>query len=568
MALVEGGGLEKYKRYYDDLLEYRINGSRMPYDAEKDYKTVTAKFIEQLRAYYPDERVSVVGLPVFYNEDFTDVNYEKTKYAFDELVKACAEDNLNYFSKAMTYLWILDEPHLTPAKIGYCKNTLPKFENLKREIAKECAGKKNENPLYGVLEKTVLEMSNVITSGVLASILPENPDDYKITWCPAFPSHDDAITVWQVWNKGEKWWYGCDWPVPPAPTYHIDDKLLSSRILSWMQYSYNVTGNLYWRINYWARKMDGKLVYVNPYEQSSFATTNGEGTLIYPGKEYGLESFVPTIRLESIRDGIEDFEALYSLEKEIEKASNERGVKGLKVNELLSPVYTRIFNKTVLPEVLLLPFERSREIVAEYLIATRDYGFFVTERNETEKTIVFCTNAKQVEVSGGKIVNDGGRYAVTGIEEFITVKLNGENGERAVTIYLQDEKREYLSSLGLNWSATVKKYSVEADPKKILQPYYDILKDERVKNYTPCTRDMAQIVSFIWRTETVIVKKQLADKTEVKLVVPKGKFTTQENYETTELDETARVYTITTDKKFVEFAVENEKGVYPVKLYL
>jgi hypothetical protein len=76
------------------------------------------------------------------------------------------------------------------------------------------------------------------------------------------------------------------------------------------------------------------------------------------------------------------------------------------------------------------------------------------------------------------------------------------------------------------------------------------------------------MVSFIWRTETVIVKKKIADKTEIMLVVPKGKFTTTEEYTTSELDETARTYTITTDKRFVEFSVENEKGVYPVKLYV
>ncbi len=568
LELVEGGGMARYKRYYDDIMEYRINGSRMPFSMDNDYRTVTADFIKQLKIYYKDERVSVISLPAFFTSEYDDVDYEKMEYVFNEIVKACASDGVDYFEKAITYLWILDEPHLTPKKIGYCKKVLPDFENLKRKISKECAKRATENPIYFKVSKTLLKIPNVITSGVMPEILPADPKDYEITWCPAFPAQSEAITMWQVLNKGEKWWYGCNWPVPPYPTYHIDDKLLSSRLLSWMQYSYNVTGNLYWRINYWARKKDEEFVLIDPYKESTYETTNGEGMLLYPGKPFGMETFVPSIRLESIRDGIEEFEALYSLDSEMAKNAKERGRYALNVNELLSPVYTRLFNKSILPEELLMPFDEARERVAELLTATTAYGFFVTERNETLKRVKFFTNAEKVKVDGGELEKKNDEYVVTGVAEKLAIFLQGEKGERKITLYLQDAEREFKCSLTDNWAVTAKKYGVATDPKDILEPYYQILYDETVKNYATCCKDLGDLVRFVWRTESVIVKNKGEKSTEVVFYVPKGEFSTKESCQAEELDETGRKYTITTDKNFVEIEVKNEKGNYPLKLYV
>lgn len=568
LELVEGGGLAHYKRYFDDLFQYRVNGSKLPYINENDYKTVAADFIEQLIAYYPEKRLSFVNLPVFYTPEYDDVAYEETEYVFREVVKAGIEQGVNYFTKAVTYLWILDEPHLSPTRAGYCRKVLPKFEKMKRKIAADCKAKAVENPLYGEMADCLYKMPNIITVGVMGSIMPQDPDDYEITWCPAFPAQDEAVTMWKTLNKGEKWWYGCNWPVPPYPTYHIDDKLLSSRLVSWMQYSYEVTGNLYWRINYWARKKDDELVYVDPYAESTYTTTNGEGMLIYPGKPFGLDSFVSSIRMESVRDGIEDFEALYSLEKEIKRAAGKNEMIPLSVNELLSPVYTRLFDRTLLPESLLMPFEEAREIVAELLTAAKAYDFAVTKRADKTGEFAFFTTAEAVVVDGDKLQGKNGVYVATCQGEKITVILNGGKGERRVTLYLRDAERPFKCSLTDNWSATAEKYGIETDPKGILQPYYNILSDESVKNYAPCCIDLGQLVSFVWRTEAVIVKETANKQTKVTFFMPKGKFTTKEEYEEKELDETGRAYTITTEKSCVEVEAETEKGVYPLKLYL
>ena len=54
----------------------------------------------------------------------------------------------------------------------------------------------------------------------------------------------------------------------------------------------------------------------------TWVSVNGDGLLIYPGKEM---TPLPSIRLEVIRDGVEDYEYLVLLEQ----AAGDEAVKGL-----------------------------------------------------------------------------------------------------------------------------------------------------------------------------------------------------------------------------------------------
>lgn len=566
LEFVEGGGLDKYKRYYEDCLEYRINASTLPFTESKDYKTTTANYIQQLRNYYFDERISVISLLLYYNAEYNNLDYEKTEYVFEEIIKACVEDNVNYFKKLVAYIWILDEPHLSAIKVEYCKKVLPDFQKFREKIQKKCALQSKGNDLWQQLSDAIIALPNIITSAMYRAILPERTKDVAITWCPAFTSHHDVIMRWQALNKGEKWWYGCDWPVPPHPTYHIDDKLISSRLLSWMQYAYGITGNLYWRVNYWARKKDGKLEAVDPYAGSTYPTTNGEGMLIYPPKKFGLTSFIPTIRLAAIRDGIEDFEALYTLERKMQENAKLKGMPAMPLRELLSPVFTRLFDKAMVPESLEIPFEEAREIVANMLLAANETSFFVLAK--TNNTITFFADCKEIIFKKRRIKNALGIYKVHSTKDTIKVILCGEKSRREVTYYMSDFARAEKYTFTDNWQKTVKKYQIRVNVKDLVKPYYKILQDEDIENYNPCCKDLESLSNFVWKTETVITKKKRGRKTEVKLYVPSGTFEANENYQIKKLDEHASCYIFKTKATRLWVQVKNEKGCYPINLYL
>jgi hypothetical protein len=104
------------------------------------------------------------------------------------------------------------------------------------------------------------------------------------------------------------------------PSYMIDASPVRNRIMQWVEYLNNVSGDLYYEIDYcWVytcedgRGNKGKDPWVYEYCFGG----NGDGTLIYPGpiSKVGGKTPIPlpSIRLKNIRDGMQDYEYLIAL---------------------------------------------------------------------------------------------------------------------------------------------------------------------------------------------------------------------------------------------------------------
>ena len=94
----------------------------------------------------------------------------------------------------------------------------------------------------------------------------------------------------------------------------VPDSFVSARVMSWMQYDYGISGNLYWetalyrKIRYEGGEMTR--TYLDPYtEAEHYPGTNGDGFLFYPGAKYGIYGPVISNRLVAIRDGLEEIRA-------------------------------------------------------------------------------------------------------------------------------------------------------------------------------------------------------------------------------------------------------------------
>ncbi len=156
------------------------------------------------------------------------------------------------------------------------------------------------------------------------------------------PELAGAVDIWSPlldyfstrWSRArqalgeEVWWYVCTWPPAPYPGNFIDHEGLEHRIRYWMAWQYGVQGDLYWAVNYWT--CDGAFLpgtlqdpWADPmaynfYQGQVGTWGNGDGRLLYPPRDFAdgrtrLEGPVPSLRLELIRDGIEDFEYLWLL---------------------------------------------------------------------------------------------------------------------------------------------------------------------------------------------------------------------------------------------------------------
>ena len=148
-------------------------------------------------------------------------------------------------------------------------------------------------------------------------------DDAIDIWCPLFGFiHEPSVAAKQA--QGDAVW-SYTALVQRAPAYHpgyeqvkddhppywqIHFPLVSYRITPWLNRRYGVTGLLYWSTCYWGSPDR------NPWDEPGFrGYWNGEGALLYPGNEAGIEGPVGSLRLKSLRDGMEDYEYFALLEQ-------------------------------------------------------------------------------------------------------------------------------------------------------------------------------------------------------------------------------------------------------------
>lgn len=120
-------------------------------------------------------------------------------------------------------------------------------------------------------------------------------------------------------KKGaEVWLATCCYPMD-HPNFFIEYPLLDVRATFWICWKYKVNGFEYWSPNAWGpnwQKKGDKWPKV-PWVANTFGRYNGDGYLVYPGEEGKPYS---SIRFEAFRDGLEDYEYLWTLNDLLAKA--------------------------------------------------------------------------------------------------------------------------------------------------------------------------------------------------------------------------------------------------------
>ncbi|HOC68280.1 MAG TPA: DUF4091 domain-containing protein [Candidatus Hydrogenedentes bacterium] len=163
-------------------------------------------------------------------------------------------------------------------------------------------------------------------------------------WCPVSFNYDHEKAEPRR-AEGEKfWWYICTGPKAPYATLFIDHPGTELRVWLWQTWERHIEGILIWESNYWTSEAAYPDAPQNPYEDpmgwtSGYSTPagvkrpwgNGDGRFIYPplaaanGRPDGpvLDAPVGSMRLDMLRDGIEDYEYLTLLREKVESYAKE-----------------------------------------------------------------------------------------------------------------------------------------------------------------------------------------------------------------------------------------------------
>jgi len=100
----------------------------------------------------------------------------------------------------------------------------------------------------------------------------------------------------------------------------------TERLLPYYCYKHGVGGFEFWGFSWWTYNpwQYGWHTFIRQSDEGTryywIRYPNGDGFLAYPGKPIGVNGPVSTIRLEQVREGLEDYEALALLQELAAKA--------------------------------------------------------------------------------------------------------------------------------------------------------------------------------------------------------------------------------------------------------
>ena len=259
---------------------------------------------------------------------------------------------------------------------------------------------------------------------------------------------DDWSNSW-FGERAENWCYTCVNPKPPYPSYHIEDELLSGRLLSWMMYEYNIVGNLLWDSVLY--NIPGTSLPIQDYYQNPnrFPTSNGDGFVVYPGREYGIYGPVASIRLEAIRDGSEEYELFYAIEEIYKSRAKEKGVvyDELALENVMSLITKNMYNGTICQyyDGYLDNFAKGREILNSLVLLTANTGTVIEKldlQKGVAKVAISSLDSNVLKINGqvrtGTTENGITTYAIEIplLESANTLNVEVSSGEKSYTLNL------------------------------------------------------------------------------------------------------------------------------------
>ena len=343
--------------YYWFITNKRVTGMRIPY-----YPSDPVSFAEAVVPYAENNMVTGYWLPYrsvkTSNPDVIGGSTFDYDYAVQLLgamidkniqLREAGNESIDLFKKAYYYLdSLIDEPTAdTAGKVRDCDLQITKAKQALKDRLKD----------YPDLYDSFIHIPHIVTTKYDETYIGSDTVGGVQTWCPTVDHFNQSgmkELIEERRNSTEResgedfWWYTCINPQNPYPSYHIDDNLISSRTMRWMQYDLGVSATLFWNICYYRKYNFDKTttdrnVWVDPL---SWEGCNGDGQLVYPGSYYGLETPISTLRLESIREGNEDYEYLWMTERKIEEI-NEKHNKNYNTDKILSKFYSRIYKGVI-----------------------------------------------------------------------------------------------------------------------------------------------------------------------------------------------------------------------------
>lgn len=517
---------EYYRNFREFFLDYRITcQDTTQYFIKKDPYKDPVGWADEITQYFKDNpRVTCHtfgSYGVYIYRDTLASAQKAPQWLLDATDRLRENGVLDRF-----YSYITDEPRYTPGVIPELQIAL---ETLQRDIP---------------------DLQNLITNPPCTSL-----DGYVNTWCPIWGD----MTENQMKDHHERgehvFQYACFMPQYPSCTYHIPDELMSSRLIRWMFKDWGVEGDLNW-----AAMCPAKIRPQNQGGESDRDIWNepncwnlaspGDGYIAYHGCEGdGMINHnipIPSLRLESARDGFEDYELLLILENKYKKLIEKFGIDA-NIDDIMDTYFFPLWES---PEVFdhdpARMLEMRKRVAHDILNAEEIVSVLCDIRKDapnSRKLVVYAEKGSEVSVDGELLAaKDCGKcsvfeksYNMDEIEDFkeIEVVVNGRKYIRTLRPILNEIKffeqnrnkiENDMKVLGVPLTveevSTLYKYNTEATVRAVPEGQYQPTYEEALKL---SNENMIQDITN--KIPLVITNKPTLDVSQeenLSIYVPKG----------------------------------------------
>ena len=322
----DGNPIDWPTNYYNFIISKRLSPQTSDYMRSVYPKPENfPQFVKEIIGIAKNEKITSFRMPYggVKHETYGEVvDYDIMVGLLKEMAQKNVElvdqgEKIDLFKKAYFYFnSFVDEPDA--GKLGAVKYCDRAVTAAKKEVA----------PLledYPELQKSLYEIPHIITCPV--DFVEGNEETGGVqTWVAQAQQYKPSILSeiaerkqsTEKYSIGEGFWiYMTMETNNPYPSLQLDDNLLSSRTIFWMSKYYDLSCILYWCTCYYSKYTPTVIKRDIWNDPNTYLNANGDGYLVYPGTYYGLTSPISTLRLESLRQGSEDYEYIYMLEKAI-----------------------------------------------------------------------------------------------------------------------------------------------------------------------------------------------------------------------------------------------------------
>ena len=306
----EGDDSLLYKNYYDYLLENRICAYTLPYDTAGYYTD------ERILQYLNNPRV-VAFNPIAWKKD-ADADRVRAAYKF-------LSQNPAWMEKS--YFYVVDEPtdkaslDRVNAVGEVLKENFPGYKMMAPEHVNYALNKDSTADNFSAVQNCInvwCYKPYFYTTFAEYRYSSYTPGQKLTYWNT--PMLERNLGTFADRMKAEKeggdelWWYVTRNPESPEITLLMETQAVRYRILFWQQKLYGVDGFLYYLVNDWYEISENQGLNSKHEINPDFPyDVYGNGVLLYCGAPFDEYGPVGSLRLECVRDGIEDFEYLTML---------------------------------------------------------------------------------------------------------------------------------------------------------------------------------------------------------------------------------------------------------------